>query len=573
MSLRTRRALLGLVITVAALAALPASALAAGETISVSPDNAQAGGSPTITTTLNFASGDTPKTVVTNLAPGLLSNLNANPSCTQPGSQPQLTPACDIGTAKITAVITGTTTSVPATGNLYLIPAPQGSTSDVAQIDVHITSPAAQDDFIDVSFNPSSPGGLTLTSANLPNSVTLGTSNIPIQITQIQTVFNPTLNGQPFNRLPTSCSDATSTMSVSYYSGATGSASGSFTPAGCGSLPYSPNLTAKVTAGSGGGAELTSTVTQAANEAASHAITIQFPSGLAPNALALAPCLSGTTCTIGTATATSPLMPSTLTGTVTLGGSFTAPAFAISFPAPVNLTINGTVNLTNNSVTFSNVPDVPLTSLSLDVTGVNGQRAFKTDCKPASVIGSFTGQGGQTHTSTAPISYAGCPSSTGTGTGTGTGKSQKPKVSGSVTGLASGHPRLKFRITDANGAKIASVAIGLPRGLKFSRSAFVSHKVCTTKGKKKKCTTSVRVNGLRISGAGAKSIAIKAGKLVITLKKAATSLTITAAGPLVVESKALETKVKHHKAGTLRFTFKVTTANHKTTLLTLKVKS
>jgi hypothetical protein len=73
---------------------------------------------------------------------------------------------------------------------------------------------------------------------------------------------------------------------------------------------------------------------------------------------------------------------------------------------------------------------------------------------------------------------------TGTGPGTGTrkgpsspaGSKQKPKASGSVGGLATGHPKLKFKVTDANRAKIASVAIGLPVGLKFARSAIVSHK-------------------------------------------------------------------------------------------------
>lgn len=347
-------------------------------------------------------------------------------------------------------------------------------------------------------------------------------------------------------------------------------------------LPYAPNLTAAVTADSKGGAELKTLVTQAADESASNAITIAFPSGLSPNAATLISCLSGTARTIGTATATSPLMPATLNGTVTIDGSALAPTLAITFPAPVNLSFNGAINLSSNSVTFSNVPDIPLTALSLDVTGVNGQRAFLTNCKPGNVAGSFTAQRGQTHTATAPISYTGCPASSGTGTGTSTGTgpgtgtaagpSQKPKVSGSVSGLATGHPRLKFRVKDAGTAKIASVAVGLPGGLKFSRTALVSHKSCTTKGKKK-CITTMRVKGLAISGGRAKSVVLKGGRLVITLKKAAAGLTITAGGPLMIESKSLETKVKHHKAGTLTFTFKVTTADHKSTLLTVKVKT
>ena len=116
MSLRQRRALLGLVTAGAALAALPASALAAGETLSVTPSSTQAGSNPTIKTVLTFAdSGDTPKTVVLSMAPGIGANLNANPSCIT--GTPQLTAACQVGTADVTL------NSGPVNGNpVYLIP-------------------------------------------------------------------------------------------------------------------------------------------------------------------------------------------------------------------------------------------------------------------------------------------------------------------------------------------------------------------------------------------------------------------------------------------------------------------
>ena len=94
MAIRVRRALIGLA-TAAAVLILPASALAAGETLTVTPANTQAGGGTSVTATLGFAGGDTPKTVVTSLAPGMLGNLNANASCL---AAQQLTAACQIGT-------------------------------------------------------------------------------------------------------------------------------------------------------------------------------------------------------------------------------------------------------------------------------------------------------------------------------------------------------------------------------------------------------------------------------------------------------------------------------------------
>src|SRR5207248_2639177 len=134
-------------------------------------------------------------------------------------------------------------------------------------------------------------------------------------------------------------------------------------------------------------------------------------------------------------------------------------------PAPFGLTNTGDVNLANGSVTFADVPDLPLTSLALNVTGPNGQKAFNTDCAPASVKGQFTAQSGATATVNAPIKFTGCAS--------------KPTASGSTSGLASGHPKLKFKVTHGKGAaNVATVALGVPRVLKFSRSAIVSMKTC-----------------------------------------------------------------------------------------------
>ncbi|HJS92799.1 MAG TPA: hypothetical protein VJ741_00950, partial [Solirubrobacteraceae bacterium] len=139
MSSRPRRALIGLVVAAAALAALPASALAAGETLKVTPANTQAGGLTDVTTTLTFDAADTPKTVVTTLAPGMLGNLNANPACLL-GTQ-QLTAGCQIGTASV--VVSGNT----FTGKLYLVPAAQGS-SDASGIEFVPDTPPLTNQYI-----------------------------------------------------------------------------------------------------------------------------------------------------------------------------------------------------------------------------------------------------------------------------------------------------------------------------------------------------------------------------------------------------------------------------------------
>ena len=316
-------------------------------------------------------------------------------------------------------------------------------------------------------------------------------------------------------RMPSSCpspADNVSMTADSQQDQATQTtASAPLNVTGCSTLPYALAFTATVTKDAKDtGGQLVLGVTQAATESANKSITLSLGKSITPNVGADVPCLtgSGPGCTIGTATATSPVVPdiALASGTITLSGSATSPAITVSFPAPFSLTISGTVSLATNSVTFANVPDIPLTSLTLTVTGPNNQKAFTTNCAASNLTGSFTAQGGQTKTDSAPIKFVNC--------------AAKPTASGSTSGLASGHPKLSFKVTHGKGAaNIQSLTVGLPSGLKFSRSAIVTRKTCTTKQGKKKCTTTTLTKGLGIKGGSAKTVALKGGKLVITLKK------------------------------------------------------
>jgi hypothetical protein len=555
-SFRPRRALVGLITAVAAFAVLPASALAAGESLTYTLSGTQAGSNPTITTDLKFAGGtETPKSIVLAQAPGLAANLNANPSCIT-GAQ-QLTAVCQVGTTILS-------TNAPAppfnvvNGNVYLVPPASGS-GDFAGLETVFPAPLGSS-YNGLSLRTTPTVGVNLTS-NLPNTGLIAPG---LAITELSLTLNSTLNSVPFTALPTSCSVATSTAAITYYSGTTASPSGSFTPTGCSNLKYSPKLTASVTRDkSDKGASIVLATTQTLGESASKTIVFTLPKGLSPNVIADAPCLTGGSgCQIGTASATSPGVPNAAlaNGVVKLTGTVSAPLIALSFPAPFGLTENGSVNLAAGTVTFADVPDLPLSSLTLNVTGPNGQKAFTTDCVPANVGGQFTAQSGATATASAPIKFTNCPSN--------------PTASGSTSGLAAGNPKLKFKVAHGKGGpNLASVAIGLPGGLNFSRSAIVSHKTCTSpKGQgKKKCSTTTLIKGLGVSGAKVKSAVIKSGKLVITFKKAAASATINLSGPLVTETNGLKTKVKKHQTKKLTFSLKVTDAKKAATTLSLKL--
>ena len=58
---------------------------------------------------------------------------------------------------------------------------------------------------------------------------------------------------------------------------------------------------------------------------------------------------------------------------------------------------------------------------------------------------------------------------------------------------------------------------------------------------------------------------------MITLKKAAGSVTVRLSGPVLSESKALQTKVKKHKTKTVTVTLKVTDAKHTTSSVPVKI--
>ena len=301
MVLRPRRALLGLITAVAAFVALPASAMAAGESLAFTLSGTQAGSNPQITAAITFAGGtETPKSVVLAEAPGLGANLNANPSCIT-GAQ-QLTAACQVGTAKITTNAPGPPLD-SVSGSVYLVPPASGS-GDFAGLET--VAPPLQNQYSGLSLRTTPTVGVNVTT-NLPDP---GTISPGLVITSLSFTLNPTLNNIPFTALPTSCGTATSTAAITYYSNATANPSGSFTPTGCANLPYAPKLTAAITKDkSDSGAAITLTQTQTVGESSSKTIVFSLPKGLTPNVAAAGPCLTGTPCQIGTAKATSPGRP------------------------------------------------------------------------------------------------------------------------------------------------------------------------------------------------------------------------------------------------------------------------
>jgi len=488
---------------------VPALASADQQFQVTSPSGFPAGGNPSYTTTqvLDSQNMGAPGKVRITLAPGVLASLAANPSCTK---TTQYTDACKIGQG--TADGPG---DVPlASLTAYLVPPPDPKT-DAAGIDLLTGPPANQTTHVAVDL-------VQTASGNVASVLKLDLSGNPIagQLTKMSLTVNSTLNGKPFTRMPTNCNVTDhSSLTVEYAKGTeTTPASPDFKPTGCDALPFSPTLSASaVKDAHDDGAEVVTTQTQGPGEAAGLSTSLQLPwPALSTNLGALA--VQNTTTPVGSATAASPLQPAPLVGNAYLTGTPIAPTLTLLFPPPVALKLVGTVSLNTHTVTFSALPDVPQTSLVVKLFG-GPHAAQAANCAPPGGIahGSFTGQNGVIVSVSTPLTVAGCP--------------PPPKHHGaprlsrvSLAGLASGKPRLSFKVAHGtNAPKLRSLIVSLPRGLLF-----------------------LSKRGISVSGPH--RLRLTGGKLTITLKRPLTAVAVRIGSAALAESTQLERLARAHKA-------------------------
>jgi hypothetical protein len=532
-----RNALAALAIAAGAclLLASPAGAAVSISAFTVTPASTQAGGSPDVTVDTQFSSGDgdTVKDATLSLAPGLLANPSAANVCSGTEFQAESCPASSQigdGTITATAPTFGTTLKLPVT--IFMLAAQ--SSAELARIGII----ANLDDFpvasisAPVRLRTSPDVGIDIPLTGIPNQV----SGIGAQMNEIALRLYGTVDGEPFTRLPTSCAAASTSLSIDSYASPASqvTASGSFTPTGCGSLAYNPHLSATATRDQGDdGVAFDSTITQASGQAATKTVTLTLPSGLSPRLSALSSACSAadlSTCSaVGTATVTTPLEAQPVQGRIVLAaGSGSLPTLDAVFPAPFGLTLQGAPTISSGELraTFSDIPDFPITRLEVDLNGgpQSVLTAGSTLCsQPQTTVGQFSAQNGASAQVSSTLSVPGCPGPSG--------GASAALLSARFSGLGAGHPKLKLRL-----AGTSSFAIALPKGLGFKLH---HHK------------------GLAVSGAKLGNLKVSRGWLVVTLSKQAASVTVTLQGPLLVESDALQGKVRHHKLKKLTLRFKL----------------
>jgi hypothetical protein len=545
--LKTRLALI-VACLVACLAggASTANAAVSIPSFGVSLSGAQAGSSPdvAVAATIATSSGDALKDALISLPPGLLVNPTAASVCQtadfQAGNCPSSSQIGD-GTVSATEVVVG---GVQLPVQIYLI-SPQGP--ELARIGLIGTLSGAPVILgsAPVTFRSGASTGLDIVLTGIPNQM----AGLPAHIDALSLRLFGTVNGNAFTRLPTSCGPAQIFFAIDSYQVAPNAATSasSFAPVGCSSLPYQPQLTLGASIDPGdNGVGFKASFTQAPSEAASSSIALLLPSGLAPNRSALSSgCAASdvSTCpAIGTATASTPLLPSPVVGRLVLAGG--SALYAV-FPPPLGLTLPGTASISGNAMqlTFSGLPDVPFTGLEFNLNGGSGSIITVGSglCSgPQTVGGQLVGQSGATIPVNAGVGVGGCRSF-------GSGASRPSASRASLSGFASGHPKLHFLASN-----VTTISIGLPRGLSFSLR---------------------KRGGMSLSGAKLKQLKISQGRLLITLRSSAAQVGVTITAPLLRESAGFQRKVRGHQIKSSVVGLKLTGLGGQTSLpVKLKVK-
>jgi hypothetical protein len=559
-------------IGVLAAAAMAATAPAAGASVTPTLTLDQSAGTAAgsfddLGVDLKFSptSGDSPQQLTLNLPPGLLANASIDGgACLVTADLADS--ACQVGSGTVTADLLGTI-PVPTPVTFDLVPPP--APGDLAGLAVNSNGTQIGSTG-DIRVRPSGdPAGVGITiGMALPNSL----SGVPISIAEINSTFDGL-------RYPTTCPSAPQSFSatVNSYSDPTlHTVSAPLSVTGCSALSYAPafSVTA-VRDRADQQVTLSTTVTEGATESPSESVSLAFPSPtVVPNISAIgALCAnlgSGTCAPVGSVTAKSPLYPGALTGKAYLTGSIAGLSLTLVFPPPFPLTLTGSVDLARNATTFTGLPDIPLTNLT--VTLNSGPHAvFGSTCKSPSgtATAKLTDQNGdKTVIVPARFTIAGCPPrGRGNGGGNGGGEGSGSHSGGAggsarvrdafITGLRGGHPSLGFDVkVPEGGAALRGLVVVLPRGL-----TFVRHRA----GRRG------AIAGIHVTGALRASLSLSQGRLVIRLRGAATSVTVRIGSPALRESSALRSEAKDHKLTRLVLTVVTSTGAGKSAALRVEL--
>ncbi|MGB9182439.1 MAG: hypothetical protein WCB67_00105 [Solirubrobacteraceae bacterium] len=575
----------GLAVALAGVVLPTAAAATITPTLTLTQSGSAAGSTANVGLDIKFApsGSDSPKDLTVKLPAGLLANAAINGGACL--TTTTLTGPCQVGSGTATASpivpLVGPVGSLSIPISFYLVPPPQAGDLAGVQVVANFLGTTNLGPPADVTVRPASdPAGVGLNESfsRLPNTF----NGLSIAVDELNSTFTGL-------RLPASCPATPAAVAISgdsYSDPTPRPASAPLQVTACSKLPFAPKFTVTAAEDSGdNGVKVATDITQKANEATSRSVALAFPSAvLAPNAAAvinggiLCADPSFATCkTVGSASSTSPLYPKPLIGKTYLTGSLSAPEITIRFPSPFALTLNGEVDLGTNTTTFSGLPDIPLTDLTVTLAG-GANAVFATTCTPPSGTATSTltsTNADKTVTVAADFTIANCvatPSSGrggagGNGGSGGSGKSgrggkptgSRPTLTGgSISGLKRARPKVTFTAhAGRNAPKLRSFLIGLPAGLDLVRHR-VHHRL--------------RVLGVSLGGARIRSLSVQHGRLFIRLRSPSARITVKIGRQAIRESLRLALRARHRKLHSLTVAAIVRDASGYPSRLTLKIR-
>ncbi len=431
---RTPRRLIGMFITVAALAAvIPASAQALSlGGLAAAPVDAQAGAHSDFHIHMDFGGGQV-KNLTIGLPPGMIGNPNATDKCTVAELNGDNCPDSTIvgsvtANASVSIITLPLLPPIDVNGDLYNLEPQPGEPARFGIVLRPLNLGGALPSLLPPIILQSavqlrSDFGLNTVIKNIPKT-TLSDGDTTINSQDITLFGSRPWMKAPFTRNPTSCGSHTTNFSAAPYSGASDTGQATFSTTGCGNEDFSPSFTASVggpgQTSVGSLTTATTSINQDVDEAGLIKATVLVPGDLAPNVNLLgfrcpqANFKAGTcpaTSLMGTAIAASPLLSQPLIGNVELvdsGGLL--PNIGLDLQGQLHLLLQGALNA-DKSVVFDGLPDIPIARFQLAFSNPPGLLMANRDlCTPPPPLfhADFVGYNGATASVDAPAVVNGC---------------------------------------------------------------------------------------------------------------------------------------------------------------------
>ncbi len=279
---------------------------------------------------------------------------------------------------------------------------------------------------------------------------------------------------------PTSCAELRLNSAFASYEAGEHSSAAPYRATGCESLPFSPKLRFQVQGDTkaDGHPSLKATVTQPPGQANIARSRVLLPAAIRPELLALQrpgvlcpEALAATrscppTSRVGTARVVTPVLPEPLSGPVYIvqHAASPLPKLVIHLDGLVSIRLEAQNQIQRVQIvnTFGAVPDVPITSFELRISGgKNGILKNFTSLCAKELRGevAFDAHSGKSFSDKPVVDVPGCESA-----------SAAPRASIALRGVRGGEPVLTVRVRRASGgAKLNGLRISLPSALRANR--------------------------------------------------------------------------------------------------------